>query len=189
MGWTSSWKWPTPTILRKEYAAGFNPEKTKVIGWCGGWLKCIDLLHDRPFVICVLVRRFGKREYGYKDMSSDMGPYYFNMAAVNWLKRELAKRNMAPYNAWEAELILRHERKARRDAELKALKEGDELTVREGEDFECTNGARFRGGDKFKFVSFVRGKLRVADKWGGIYRLPTSTFFPNVFDDMLPVAV
>lgn len=185
MGWTSSWKWPTPTILRKEYAAGFNPEKTKVVGWCGGWLKCIDLLHDRPFVICVLVRRFGKREYGYKDMDSTMGPYYYNMAAVMWLKRELAKRNMAPYNEWEADLILRHERKARREAAIKALKPGDELVVRE--EFDCTNGAHFNVGDKFKFEYFSRGRIHARN--GYIYRLTPGIFFPLQCDDMLPMVV
>ena len=185
MGWTSSWKWPTPTILRKEYAAGFNPEKTKVVGWCGGWLKCIDLLHDRPFVICVLVRRFGKREYGYKDMDSTMGPYYYNMAAVMWLKRELAKRNMAPYNEWEADLILRHERKARREAVIKALKPGDELVVRE--EFDCTNGVHFNAGAKFTFEYFSRGRIHARN--GYIYRLTPGVFFPLQCDDMLPMVV
>lgn len=185
MGWTSSWKWPTPTILRKDYVAGINQKTTKVVGWCGGWLKCIDLLHDRPFVICVLVRRFGKREYGYKDMDSTMGPYYYNMAAVMWLKRELAKRNMAPYNEWEADLILRHERKARREAVIKALKPGDELVVRS--EFDCTNGAHFNVGDKFTFEYFSRGRIHARN--GYSYRLTPGIFFPLQCDDMLPMVV
>lgn len=188
MGWLSSWKWPTPTILRKDYVNNINPEYTTVVGWSGGWLKCIDKKTDRPYLICVLVRRFGKGEYGYKDMESSVGPYYYNMAAVKWLKRELAKRNMAPYNAWEADLILRHERKARRDAMVKAIKPGSELVART--DFSCTNGAEFKPGDKFILEYVSHGKFHVRTKYGMRYRLSMVCFVePVQIDDYPLVAV
>ena len=143
MGWTSSPRYYNPTALRRIYATEFNPEKVTVVGWCGGWLKCINKLNDRPFLVCVLVRRVNKNEYAYKDMDSSEGPYYFNINAVKWLKRELAKRNMEPYNQYEADLILRHDRKERQDKYIKSLTRGHELTVID--DFSCTNGAEFMG--------------------------------------------
>ena len=187
MGWTSSPRWYNPTVLRREYAAGFNPEKVQVIGWSGGWLKCVHKSDDRPFLVCVLVRRFGKGEFGYKDMSSASGPYYFNQAAVKWLKRELAKRNMEPYNQYEAELILRHDRKERQEQYIKSLKNGHELTV-VIDGFRCTNGAEFRVGDKFIFEYFDRGLIHVRTATGTRYRLTKECFFRSPLDDY-PLAV
>lgn len=186
MGWTSSPRYYNPTALRRIYASDFNPEKVTVVGWCGSWLKCIDKANDRPFLVCVLVRRFGKGEYGYKDIDSTSGPYYFNLAAVKWLKRELAKRNMEPYNRSEAELILRHDRKERLDKYIKSLNRGQELTVIDG--FRCTNGAEFRVGDKFIFEYFDRGRIHVRTATGSRYRLTTGCFFRSPFDDY-PLAV
>lgn len=186
MGWTSSPRYYNPTALRRIYATEFNPEKVTVVGWCGSWLKCIDKANDRPFLICVLVSRFRKNEYGYKDICSSSGPYYFNQAAVKWLKRELAKRNMEPYNQCEADLILRHDRKERQDKYIKSLTRGHELTVID--DFSCTNGAEFHVGDKFIFEYFDRGLVHVRTATGMRYRLSKECFFRSPMDDY-PLAV
>lgn len=186
MGWTSSSRYYNPTALRRQYAAEFNPAKVTVVGWCGSWLKCIDKANDRPFLVCVLVRRFSKHEYGYKDMDSTEGPCEFNIAAVKWLKKELAKRHMEPFNQNEAILILRHERKERQDKYIKTLKYGHELTVIDG--FRCTNGAEFKVGDKFIFEYFDRGLVHVKTPTGAQYRLTKGCFFRSPFADY-PVAV
>lgn len=187
MGWTSSPRYYNPTVLRRIYATEFNPEKVTVVGWCGGWLKCINKLTDRPFLVCVLVRRFGKNEYGYKDIESTSGPCYFNQAAVKWLKRELAKRNMAPYNIHEANLILRHERLARANAAVKSLKPGDPLTV--VEEFDCTDGYTYKVGTKFTFDKLIRGRIRAKLGSYHCFRLPISTFFKISDADYPIVAV
>ena len=83
----------------------FNQDDTKGIAWqgsdarswCGSFLKCLHVPTNRPFVIDVMVRFFGKNEgYGYKDVESTSGPYDTNIAAARWLRRELAKRNLDP---------------------------------------------------------------------------------------------
>lgn len=186
MGWTSSPRYYNPTALRRIYASEFNPEKVNVVGWCGGWLKCIDKVNDRPFLVCVLVRRVGKYEYAYKDMDSTEGPYYFNLAAVKWLKRELAKRNMEPYNQYEADLILRHERKERQDKYMKSLNRGDELVA--CTEFHCTNGADFRVGDKFILDYIHRNRFHVRTPSGTQYALSRECFCRSPFADY-PVAV
>ncbi len=69
MGWTSSYKWYNPSVLRKEYAEDIaRSGKFTVVGWEGSWLKVINNQSNRPFVIDVMVRKFGKDEYGYKDV-------------------------------------------------------------------------------------------------------------------------
>ena len=119
-------------------------------------------------------------------MDSSEGPYYFNINAVKWLKRELAKRNMEPYNQYEADLILRHDRKERQDKYIKSLARGHELTVID--DFSCTNGAEFHVGDKFIFEYFDRGLVHVRTATGMRYRLSKECFFRSPMDDY-PLAV
>lgn len=155
MGWTSCWKWTTPTVLRSEYEDDMaRSGKIKTFGWCGSFLKCLDTQTDRPFLVDVMVHKFGKREYGYKDIDTSSGPYDTNTAAARWLRRELAKRNMAPYNDYEASWLLRCERKERQSKAIKALKGGDVLEARC--DFELTNGYKYKAGDKF-YVRYVKG--------------------------------
>ena len=155
MGWTSCYKWYTPTVLRREYEEDISRSgKIKTFGWCGSFLKCLNTQTDRPFLVDVMVHKFGKREYGYKDIDTSSGPFDTNTAAARWLRRELAKRNMAPYNAFEASWLLRCERKERQSKAIKSFKVGDVLEARC--DFELTNGYEYKAGDKFD-VRYVKG--------------------------------
>lgn len=100
MGWTSCYKWSTPTILRCEYVEDITRSgKIQSLGWCGSFLKCIHVPTGRPFVIDVMVRKFGKREYGYKDVEGSSGPGGVNLAAARWLRRELEDDPMV-YSWW-----------------------------------------------------------------------------------------
>lgn len=158
MGWTSCWKWTTPTVLRREYEEDITRSgRIKTFGWCGSFLKCLDTQTDRPFLVDVMVHKFGKREYGYKDIETSSGPYDTNTAAARWLRRELAKRNMAPANAYEASWLLRCDRKERHAKVIKAIKAGDVVEARR--DFELTNGYEFKAGDKFDVRSVRRGRI------------------------------
>lgn len=187
MGWTSSPRWYTPTVLRREYVKDFNPDRIKVIGWTGSWLKCIALKTDRPFVVDVMVKKFGRGEYGYKDVESSSGPYEVNQAAARWLRRELAKRNMAPANDWEASWLLRCERMERRAKKLASFKPGTVLKAIE--DFTCTNGAEFKAGDEFTLEYIKRNKFHVRSKYGNLYRLSSWIFVERERYDDYPVAV
>lgn len=177
MGWTSSHQWYTPTVLRREYAAGFDPQRIKVIGWTGSWLKCISVKDDRPFVIDVMVRRFGKNEYGYKDVESSSGPYDVSQEAAAWLRRELAKRNMQPANDWEAEWLARCEAAAAKSRGIRSLKPGDTIaTIR---DFDCADGSHFDTGSEFVFEKAARGKIYChrGNNYRCTYRLSQNIFF------------
>ena len=155
MGWTSCWKWTTPTVLRREYEEDIaRSGRIKTFGWCGSFLKCLDTQTDRPFLVDVMVHKFGKREYGYKDIETSSGPYDTNATAARWLRRELAKRNMAPANAYEASWLLRCDRKVRQAKTVKSFKAGDVLEARC--DFALNNGYEFHAGDKFD-VRYVKG--------------------------------
>lgn len=146
MGWTSSYRWYSPTVLRKEYEEDMaRSGQVKTFGWCGSFLKCLDTKTDRPFVVDVMVRFFGKNEgYGYKDIESTSGPFDTNIAAARWLRRELDKRNMAPYNSFEANWLLYCDRQARRLRDLKQLKAGQVVEARK--DFTLTSGKEFKAG-------------------------------------------
>lgn len=76
MGWTSCYRWYSPTVLRKEYEQGIaRSGKIKTFGWCGSFLKCLHVPTNRPFVVDVMVRFFGKHEgYGYKDIGALPAP-------------------------------------------------------------------------------------------------------------------
>lgn len=186
MGWTSSWEWTTPTVLRREYVKDIKPVY-KVVGWTGSWLKLIDTRNDRPFVVDVMVRKFGHREYGYKDVASSSGPYDVSQAAANWLRRELAKRNMAPANDWEASWLLRCERMARRAKRLAELKPGTVLKVIE--DFQCTDGSQYKVGDEFILEYVKRNKFYVRSKYGCRFRLSSWIFIERERYEDYPVAV
>jgi len=154
MGWTSCWNWYTPTILRREYVDDITRSgRIKTLGWCGSFLKCIHVPTGRPFVIDVMVRKFGKREYGYKAVEGASGPGDVNLAAARWLRRELDKRGLAP-DGYEADWLLRCDRKERHAKVIKSFKGGDVLEARC--DFELSNGYEYKAGDKFD-VRYVKG--------------------------------
>ena len=142
-------------MLRREYEDDITRSgRIKSFGWCGSFLKCLDTQTDRPFLVDVMVHKFGKREYGYKDIETSSGPYDTNTAAARWLRRELAKRNLAPASAYEASWLLRCERKERQSKTVKSFKVGDVLEARCN--FELTNGYKYKAGDKFD-VRYVKG--------------------------------
>ena len=145
MGWTSSYHWYSPTVLRIEYEEDISRSgRVKTFGWCGSFLKCLDTKTDRPFVIDVMVRFFGKNEgYGYKDIESTSGPYDTNLAAARWLRRELDKRGMIP-DGCEHNWLLYCDRQARRLRDLKKLKAGQVVEARK--DFTLTSGKEFKAG-------------------------------------------
>jgi hypothetical protein len=158
MGWTSCWKWTTPTVLRREYEEDMaRSGRIKTFGWCGSFLKCLDTQTDRPFLVDVMVHKFGKREYGYKDIETSSGPSDTNTAAARWLRRELAKRNLAPANAYEASWLLRCDRKERQAKTVQSFKAGDVLEARC--DFELNSGIQYQKGDKFDVKSVKRGRI------------------------------
>ena len=158
MGWTSSYRWYSPTVLRKEYEEDMaRSGKIKTFGWCGSFLKCLDVQTDRPFVVDVMVRFFGKNEgYGYKDIESTSGPYDTNIAAARWLRRELAKRNLDPV-AYENDWLLYCERQARRLRDLKQLKAGQVVAARHS--FELTTGKKFSAGTPLVVECVERGRV------------------------------
>lgn len=158
MGWTSSYRWYSPTVLRKEYEADIaRSGRVKTFGWCGSFLKCLDTQTDRPFVVDVMVRFFGKHEgYGYKDIESTSGPYDTNIAAARWLRRELAKRNLDPKH-YENDWLLYCERQARRLRDLKQLKAGQVVAARHS--FELTTGKTFAAGTPLVVECVERGRV------------------------------
>lgn len=158
MGWTSSYRWYSPTVLRKEYEEDIAQSgRIKTFGWCGSFLKCLDTQTDRPFVIDVMVRFFGKHEgYGYKDIESTSGPYDTNITAARWLRRELAKRNLDPMH-YENDWLLYCERQARRLRDLKQLKAGQVVAARHS--FELTTGKKFAAGTQLVVECVERGRV------------------------------
>jgi hypothetical protein len=90
-----------------------------------------------------MVHKFGKREYGYKDIESTSGPADTNIAAARWLRRELAKRNLDPVD-FEHDWLLYCDRQARRLRDLKQLKAGQVVAARRS--FELTTGKKFTAG-------------------------------------------
>jgi hypothetical protein len=177
MGWTSSYEWHSPTVLRKEYEEDMaRSGRIKTFGWCGSFLKCLDTRTDRPFLVDVMVRKFGKREYGYKDIETSSGPYDTNTTAARWLRRELAKRNMAPYTAYEASWLLRCDRMERHAKTIRSFKAGDVLEARC--DFELNNGDKYKAGDKFD-VRYVKGRRVFCTPHG--YSWPLMTLAGYIF--------
>lgn len=158
MGWTSSYKWYNPTVLRKEYAEDIaRSGKFTVVGWEGSWLKVINNQSNRPFVIDVMVRKFGKDEYGYKDVEGSSGPYETNQRAARWLRRELAKRGMEP-EGYEGDWLARCDRAAESTARLKSFKPGD--VIEAVRSFELCDGyTKYKAGDKFRVQKVSRGKV------------------------------
>lgn len=158
MGWTSSYKWYKPSVLRKEYAEDLaRSGRFTVVGWEGSWLKVINNKTNRPFVIDVMVKKFGKDEYGYKDVEGSSGPYEVNQRAASWLRRELAKRGMEP-EGYEADWLARCDRAAESMARLKAIKPGD--VIEAVRSFELCDGyTKFKAGDKFDVRMVKRGKV------------------------------
>jgi len=158
MGWTSSYEWYKPSVLRKEYAEDIaRSGKFTVVGWEGSWLKVINNQTNRPFVIDVMVHKFGKNEYGYKEVESSSGPSDINQRAARWLRRELAKRGMEP-EGYEGDWLARCERAAEGDARLKAIKPGD--VIEAVRDFELSDGyTKYKAGDKFDVRYVKRGMV------------------------------
>lgn len=178
MGWTSCYNWYTPTILRREYVEDITRSgNIKSLGWCGSFLKCIHVPTGRPFVIDVMVRKFGKREYGYKDVEGSSGPGDVNLAAARWLRRELDKRGLAP-DGYEADWLLRCNRKAERDAKVKALKPGTVLKVAVA--FDTSGGSHFDVGEEFTVDYINGGKIfcHYRDFGRANYRLSPWIFYP-----------
>jgi hypothetical protein len=157
MGWTSCYKWYSPTVLRREYEADIAKSgKIQTFGWCGSFLKCLHVPTGRPFLVDVMVRKFGKREYGYKDVEVSSGPYKVNQSAARWLRRELAKRGLTP-EYYEASWLLWCDRSARHSQWAKSLKEGDVIVARK--DFTVTSGREFKAGDRFTFRRLKGGRI------------------------------
>lgn len=184
MGWTSCYRWYTPTVLRKEYEEDMaRSGRIKTFGWCGSFLKCLDTQTDRPFVVDVMVRFFGKNEgYGYKDIESTSGPYDTNIAAARWLRRELAKRNLDPV-AYENDWLLYCERQARRLRDLKQLKAGQVVAARRS--FELTTGKKVTAGtplvvewvERSRVVCYLQGESWVR------MRLSSDIILPKCYHD------
>lgn len=184
MGWTSCWKWTTPTVLRREYEEDISRSgRIKTFGWCGSFLKCLDTQTDRPFVIDVMVRFFGKHEgYGYKDIESTSGPYDTNIAAARWLRRELAKRNLNP-ESYEHHWLLYCDRQARRLRALRQLKAGQVVEARRS--FELTTGKKFDAGTPL-VVEWVERRRVVCYPQGESWRrmsLSSDIILPKCYHD------
>lgn len=190
MGWTSSPRWYTPTVLRQEFVKDINPDKFTVIGWIGSWLKCINKTTNRPVVANVKIRRFRKNEYGYKDVLSTSGPAEVSQSAAKWLRSELAKRNLAPANESEASWLLRCDRAARYAEQLKAIQPGSVISAIEP--FETTHGYQFNVGDKFTVKKVCRRVIyctSAVHSWA-YFKLDSHLFIPmRLWDDYPLVAV
>jgi hypothetical protein len=144
-------------VLRREYEEDMaRSGRVKTFGWCGSFLKCLDVANDRPFLVDVMVHKFGKREYGYKDIEVSSGPYDINLAAARWLRRELDKRGIIA-EKYEADWLLSCERAERASKELKAIQPGSVIAAKR--DFELNNGTKFKAGDTFDVKSVKRGKV------------------------------
>jgi len=190
MGWTSCYRWYSPTVLRKEYEQGIaRSGKIKTFGWCGSFLKCLHVPTNRPFVVDVMVRFFGKHEgYGYKDIEGASGPYDTNIAAARWLRRELAKRNLDP-ESFEHNWLLYCTRKARHNKMLKEIAPGTVLTALR--DFTITGGYKFRAGEAISVISVRRGRIICTPHlahWPTM-SLSSDIFIPSPYKDYPLVAV
>lgn len=189
MGWTSSSSLKSSKDCMDEVRSSFRNGFT-VVGGSGNWIRVINDRTDRPFVVYV---RTAKDRYGYayKEMDSSMGFYYYNATHARWLAKELAKRNLAPINRFEADWIVECERRKRFNAELKSIKVGSEITSIEP--FSTTDGRDFKVGHKFYVTKVSRGCFHCQESpldgyWHKGYRLETSLFFKPQ-GDLLPVAV
>ena len=184
MGWTSCYRWYKPTVLRREYEDDMaRSGRIKTFGWCGSFLKCLDTQTDRPFLVDVMVRKFGKDEYGYKDIETSSGPFDTNTAAARWLRRELAKRNMVPYNEHEASWLLYCERKERQAKLLKKLKAGAVMAARH--DFTLNSGHEFKAGDLLEVKGVKRGRVHCTPKGASwpYMSLSSDIFIPSCYKD------
>ena len=185
MGWSNQYNWRTAKDVYKEYIEDIKRTgRAEFVGRCGSFLKCIRKSDDRPFLIHLMVRN---RPDGVwvKELDSTTGFNQHNVQAADWLRHQLAKRNMPPLR-YEAPWLLECDRLKRLNHYVENLTPMDVLEARE--DFDCTNGWKFKKGDQFRFC--YKDRNRVVVKAGGImFRFTLDIFFDSTFKDYPIVAV
>lgn len=191
MGWTGTFA-SSFAEMKKQYIVELTASgRIKMVSTYGNWFHCINTATDRPFVIYMLTSS-RNHEYAYKDMSSDMGFFQLNYRAASWLKRELMKRNMAPLTKYEADWILRSERKERFSKLAKIMSHGDILTLKAG--FQ-TQSSTVEDGEIFTYEYVDHGKreanlVAMRKKDHRLWRLRPSDFRElDPEHDFLPVPV
>ena len=185
MGWSNQFNWRTAKDVYKDYIEDIKRTgRAEFVGQCGAFLKCIRKSDDRPFLIELMVKNHSDGVW-VKSLDSTTGFNQLNVKAADWLRNQLAKRNLPPLR-YEAPWLLECERLQRLNRYIENLTPMDVLEARE--DFGCTNGWKFKKGDQFRFCYKERNRVVVkAD--GTLFRLTLDIFFDSTSKDYPIVAV
>lgn len=188
MGWSQQFNWRSAKDVYAEYIdCAKRNDVIHYVGRSGAFLKCIDKRNDRPYLVQLMVHNHRNGEIYVKELDSTYsGANEVNIAAADWLRRELAKRNMAPGSIYEADWLAQCERRKRLDKYIENLTPMDTLTAIC--DFNTTNGFHYHKGDQFQFC-YKRRKKIVCKADGIIYAFSYDVFFDTSLKDFPLVAV
>ena len=132
MGWSFGWKSRAELIEHLTRTQENESGKWETTKHCtvGNVLWAVQVHTDKqaqtvtPFILCCLLQ--GGGEWGYKDMTESMGPYYYTCPVAYFDLVPEANKN------WRAKVREHHAfKKAQRDA-IKRLKVGDTLMLKAG---------------------------------------------------------
>lgn len=188
MGWTQQFNWNRAKDVYDEYIESAKKNaKFRYVGRSGAFLKCIRNRDDRPFLIQLMVHNHGNGEVLVKDLDSTYsGVNTINVGAADWLRRELAKRNMAPGSHYEADWLAECERRKRLDKYIENLTPMDKLTAIR--DVTMSSGIVFKKGDQFQFL--YKRRKRIICRIDGIQcAMSYDVFFDTSLKDFPLVAV
>lgn len=159
MGWSQQVNWRSAKDVYAEYIdCAKRNDVVHYVGRSGAFLKCIDKRNDRPYLVQLLVHNHRNGEVYVKELDSTYtGANEINIAAADWLRRELAKRNLAPGSIYEADWLAQCERRKRLDKYIENLTPMDKLTAIR--DVTMSSGIVFEKGDQFQFLYKRRQKI------------------------------
>lgn len=171
MGWTSGWYSRKEMIDHVTKPWVTDTQATEVIAkkFYGNHLWCVfertfpRVVGDRQserFIVLFLMQRFGKGDWGYKDMSEDMGPYFYS-CPLSFLDMTPDPREGKPseygFNGCSTWREAVHNWHARRNQKIEV-----------GQIVKLTNGEEYR-------ITEVGRMIRaVGVKDGRAYRIPRS---------------
>lgn len=127
MGYTSSPSWDTASKIVAErikvYTALNKYVTHKKVGNCL-WMVVLDANTGKPFIALYLLSKFDG-DWGYKDMSESMFPYYYScpLEFLGMCETECAE--------WRAEVRKWHARQAKIKQLKKTLKIGDVVNLKD----------------------------------------------------------
>ena len=154
MGYISNSQWHTAKAARESYIHDMKESGyTHVKGT--GQFSCWFDRDGVPFVLVLLAKNFGRGHgYGIKDMCSTVCPYYYDISSAKWLKKQLEKLGLEPFNENERKWLENCFAVDARRQRLKQLVAGTVLTLNKDVEFTC--GWEYKGA-KLQFKRLVKG--------------------------------